>query len=104
MNKCTACGTNLAARVLGLCPDCIRNAENTDLLLQSHTDSRRKFGLPGRPPLSSASPRCRQCANECRPKQGDLGYCGLRVNRGGRTVSAAAPGIALAHIYLDPLP
>ena len=104
MNKCTACGTRPAARVLSLCPDCLRITERADLLLQSHMDSRRKFGLPGRPPLSSMSTRCRQCANECRPEPEELGYCGLRLNRGGRLVSVESPPVALAHIYLDPLP
>jgi pyruvate formate lyase activating enzyme len=103
MNKCAACGTKPAARSPGLCPDCIRTA-GRDVLLKSHLDSRRKLGLPGLPPRSSAAASCRLCANECRPEVEESGYCGLRTNRGGRLVSIAPPNIALAHIYLDPLP
>ncbi len=103
MNKCAVCGTKPAARSVGLCPDCIRTARQ-DVLLKAHLDSRRKLGLPGVPPRGSETIPCRLCANECRPEAGELGYCGLRTNRGGRLASVVSPGVALAHIYLDPLP
>lgn len=104
MNKCAVCGTKPAAHILGLCPDCLLTTGRPDILLKSHTDSRRKFDLPGTPPQSPGATRCRLCANECRPGPGESGYCGLRINRGGRLASVASPGVALAHIYLDPLP
>ncbi len=104
MNKCSVCGTKPAARSVGLCPDCVRTAEHPDALLKSHLDSRRKLGLPGVPPRSSAAAACRLCANECRPDPEKPGYCGLRINRGGRVASVVSPAVALAHIYLDPLP
>jgi pyruvate formate lyase activating enzyme len=103
MNKCAVCDTKPAARSVGFCPDCIRTA-GQDVLLKVHLDSRRKFGLPGVPPGNFGTIPCRLCANECRPELEKSGYCGLRMNRGGRLVSVVTPGVALAHIYLDPLP
>jgi pyruvate formate lyase activating enzyme len=104
MNKCSVCGTQPAAQILGLCPDCLLTAGRPDILLKSHADSRRKFGLPGTPPQSPGASRCRLCVNECRPGPGESGYCGLRTNRDGRLVPVVSSDMALAHIYLDLLP
>lgn len=105
---CTVCGTrkqNIAA-VLAVCADCLRDRPDQ----VAHIDRARKrvrtqLGLPEQPPRDPQGPVCRLCVNECRPAPGQLGYCGLRINREGKLVHLAGTARqGVVSWYYDPLP
>ena len=107
MAACLHCGRQspLISRSLGLCLDCIRGdfASVLPLIQEAHSLSRKAFDLPAQPPNARAGVTCQLCANECRIPQDGRGYCGLRLNRGGRLVGATA---AMGNLswYHDSLP
>jgi len=103
--KCRVCHERLAARVLGLCAECIRRGVETDLLALVHSSTRRQFGLPETAPRSDGGVKCNLCANLCRIGQGQRGFCGLRENADGKLVTRAGTWRAgHAQWYYDPLP
>ncbi|QYZ78619.1 radical SAM protein [Methanofollis formosanus] len=103
MIPCRQCGVRPAAEVIGLCAECLR-ALPVGEVPDVHSPVRKKFGLPARPPKSRGGVPCTLCANECLMGPGETGFCGLRWNEGGRLITAAPKGAALAATYYDPLP
>lgn len=103
--RCRICNERLAARVIGLCAECLRRGDETDFAARVHPASRRQFGLPETVPNEPEGRKCRLCANECRIPVGERGYCGLRENVGGRLVSHAGTWqVGYVRWYFDPLP
>jgi len=107
MARCRVCGfrSPLTASSLRVCAPCLRAAP-PDLWLHLATvqeRTRRPFGLPSEPPRDSRGILCDLCANQCRIPSGEIGYCGLRRNLGGRLVGGAPTQGALSW-YHDPLP
>jgi len=102
---CRLCGQKaFVTSSLAVCVRCLRERpdEAVPIALDGHAFSRRLFGLPGRPPRTAGGIPCRLCAAECVMGEGEMGYCGIRGNRGGRMFTAAPPGKALLSYYLDP--
>jgi pyruvate formate lyase activating enzyme len=109
MTVCRICGQSspLVARALGVCGPCAREGSPRaqELARIAHAQARQAFGLPPERPDEAGGPRCRVCANECRPAEGGLGLCGLRRATAGRTEPVTgAPTRALVEWYYDPLP
>jgi len=109
MPSCLICGRSspLIAEALSACADCLRARPEQALprLAAVHAASRRQFGLPGAPPRATDGVLCPLCANECRMAQGERGFCGLRVNAGGKLVHLAGTARrGLLQWYYDPLP
>ncbi|MBM4050489.1 MAG: radical SAM protein, partial [Planctomycetes bacterium] len=107
--KCGACGESKAviSAVLGFCACCLRQADDARLekVLAVHQASRRAYGLPGRVPRTAGGVSCGVCGNECQMGEGEQGYCGLRVNCGGKLVTlGGTPERGLVEWYYDPLP
>jgi len=106
--RCQLCGkSSLVSRALATCGDCIRtDPEKTAAhSREAQAASRREFGLPQVPPSDPDGVPCRLCANECRIPVGGRGFCGLRINRGGKLVHLAGTADAgILHWYYDPLP
>jgi len=107
MATCINCGrsSRLISNSLGVCVDCIRGDFGA---VRSHIEevhhlSRREFGLPEEPPRDAAGVPCTLCVNGCRIPEGGRGYCGLRVNEGGRIVGGGPEDGNLSWYY-DPLP
>ena len=100
--RCRSCGAE-AAELIGLCPACVKGADER-VLLAPHARVRRALRLPPRPPQQGVP--CRLCANYCRIPEGGKGYCGLRTARGGkvRYLWEGGARAALAHTYYDPIP
>ena len=100
--QCRSCGAE-AAEIIGLCPHCVKQAEERGLLAP-HARVRRALRLPPQPPRAGVP--CRLCANACRIPEGKAGYCGLRIAQSGRVryLWPAGVGKALAHTYYDPIP
>jgi len=107
--KCSLCGRSspLIASSLGLCLDCLRERpeEALPLIAPRQAETRREFELPIRPPASEGGVICPLCVNRCQMAEGERGFCGLRMNKGGRlTHLAGTGGKGLLHWYYDPLP
>ena len=106
---CAVCGRSspLIAAHLGLCAECIRQRPDEALprAAQAHAVARREFGLPEAVPRTDGGVRCPLCANGCQMGEGERGFCGLRVNEGGRLRHlAGTPERGVLHWYRDPLP
>lgn len=92
---------------LGVCAECIRTRfdQARPLIESAHAETRRLFGLPEAPPQAADGVACPLCARSCVIGPGERGYCGLRINRGGRLHHlAGTPARSVLHWYRDPLP
>lgn len=103
MRRCKVCGAE-AAELLDYCGRCVPQAQASELL-RPHVLPRRALGLPPTIPRDGDI-TCRLCANACAPGEGELGYCGVRVVKGGRFHYVWEGGAekGLLHSYYDPLP
>jgi len=107
MATCKKCGrvSEKIAKVLSLCAECIREADNGCLaeLSEIHAQSREEFDLLASPPSVPEGIKCGLCQNECRIPAGRRGYCGVRRNENGRLMGGT-PEEAAVSWYNDPLP
>lgn len=107
MSECALCHRRAdeISGVLGLCAACILadTPAARARAAAAHARSRERFGLPPRPPRSAGGVRCRRCFNACRLEAGQVSYCGVRANRGGRLVGGD-PESGTVRWYHDPLP
>ncbi len=104
MIRCRSCGMQRAADAIGECVQCLRSRSDVVDTASIHGPDRARFGLPVTPPASEGGVSCTLCANACRIAEGELGYCGVRENRGGIVRPRAESGKAFLHAYLDRLP
>lgn len=106
MGKCNLCGNTSReiASELGLCASCIRNKPDKALPFAelSHEKSRKRYGLPAKPPRTRGGIACRICLNTCVMGEGETGYCGLRRNEKGNIVPN--PRFGKLSFYHDHLP
>lgn len=104
---CEVCGAEgkYVSRALGVCLDCIRERfdEARPYIGSAHRRSRREFGLPPEPPREGKV-ACAFCVNECKPREGEVGLCGVRIAKGGAVVNLAGGNNAYVEWYYDPLP
>ncbi len=103
MVTCLRCGKEKAAQVLELCPSCLKSNLTQEAVYRAHA-FRQKYGLPVSSPHLKEGLSCRFCANECRLAEGQVGFCGVRINQGGKIQPVAPPRTMVAYIYYDPLP
>ncbi len=103
MRTCKVCGAE-APELLDYCGRCVGKADEGELL-RPHALPRRALELPPRIPRGGAT-TCRLCANACAPREGERGYCGVRMAMGGRLRYIWDGGAekGLLHSYYDPLP
>ena len=103
---CKICGNEdkLVSSTIGVCVDCIRSKPDQSLpiVFEAHKEARARFGLVNKPSRSERGIPCAVCSNRCVLGDGEVGYCGLRVNVGGRLRSLTSPKIGLFYYYLDP--
>jgi pyruvate formate lyase activating enzyme len=103
---CRICGDEdkVVSSAIGVCVDCIRSKpdQSLPLVFEAHKEARARFGLPDKPSRSERGIPCALCSNRCVLGDGDVGYCGLRVNVGGRLKSLTSPNRGLFLYYLDP--
>jgi len=107
MATCKKCGkvSHEIAKVLSLCADCLRQADDLCLaqIGEIHAQSRIKYGLPARPPAGGEGVDCYRCQNQCRIPPGERGYCGVRKNVAGQ-IKGGGPLDGMVCWYHDPLP
>ena len=107
MARCGVCGRRapLTASSLGLCVGCIRGAP-ADLevrIAKVHARSRQFFHLPQEAPRGPSGIRCDLCVRQCLIPPGEVGYCAVRQNAGGR-LRGGSPKQGNLSWYYDPLP
>jgi len=104
MGTCKVCGLEsaLISSRLGVCVNCIRKAPEDSLKVTSkvHAISRAEFGLPATPPNDPTGLPCGMCTNHCVIGEGEAGFCGATLNKGG----ALEHKEGLLDYYYDPLP
>ncbi len=106
---CALCGRTSppVAAHLGVCGSCIRRRPQEALawIRRGHRQARAWFQQPLQAPRTPAGRRCGLCVHECVLGEGQVGYCGLRLVRGGRLMHLAGTAArGLLHWYRDPLP
>ncbi len=109
MTRCAVCGRDdlPVSSILSVCRYCIIEGgeSSAELVLKARAEARKKYGLPACPPRSENRKPCRLCGNSCVIREGEKGFCGLRINSGGRIrnlTGTARSGLVIA--YHDPLP
>jgi pyruvate formate lyase activating enzyme len=107
MAKCKKCGKSSPqiAKILSLCAECIRKADDECLaqFKDIHARSRKRFGLAPLPPSAVGGVQCGLCQNECKIPADGRGYCGVRRNENGNLEGGTAEGAAVSW-YFDSLP
>ncbi len=103
---CKVCGSGdrVVSSALRVCGDCIRSRpdEALPLAYEAHREARAVIGLPDRLSRSRKGIPCAVCSNRCVLGEGEVGYCGLKVNLNGRLRSLTSTKYALFYHYLDP--
>ena len=104
--ECKLCGkkSKLISKALSVCADCIKKRfdEAKPFIEQAHRNARARYGLPPKPPKSPGGLKCNLCSNECSMADGEMGFCGLRMNINGKLVSKVSASEALMYGYYDP--
>jgi len=107
MGTCRLCSrkSRVISEKLGFCAQCIRERFEAvwPEIARLHGESRRVYGLPEAPPETQGGLQCGLCMHGCKPGEGEAGYCGLRVNRGGK-LAGGRPHEGNLSYYSDPLP
>ena len=108
MQLCEICRRGKSASVLRVCAECLRSGLGEELVKKAHRRVRERYGLPAEPPRERRERgsgeegaeresggrgvvKCKICANECELREGERGYCGLRMNIGGSLRFLASP-------------
>ncbi|MFW9811004.1 MAG: radical SAM protein [Candidatus Thorarchaeota archaeon] len=91
----------IISRAIGVCSVCISEG-HIGLAKQEHERLRHRDGLISAIP-SIGEIVCAECGNHCRLKEGDIGFCNIRVARNGEIVDKHSTS-AVVSWYFDPLP
>ncbi|MCW1301439.1 MAG: radical SAM protein [Candidatus Nanoarchaeia archaeon] len=103
MIECKLCAERLAAKELKVCSECIRNCfdEAFKFIEEAQTKARGELDLPTFPPKGKGI-KCGICGNECIIGDGEVGYCGLSRNEGGRIIrEVGTEDVGLVFGYKD---
>ncbi|TES92598.1 MAG: hypothetical protein E3J87_04875 [Candidatus Cloacimonadota bacterium] len=104
MVKCRICEkkSDMISKSLPLCLDCIRegSARSLKIIERSHKESRKSFDLPHKP-HEKGEIKCPVCGNQCRMKDDETGFCGLRY---AEKWLLRTKGVGWLDWYYDPLP
>ena len=90
--KCKICEKNEAACAIKVCKHCILEGKATRFIRNIH----KKIPQNGK--------ECKICGNNCRIKEMQSGFCGLRENIDGKIISHTNRNIAIGEFYFDKLP
>lgn len=104
--ECKICGKldrNISS-VLSVCAACIKlnPKEAFHHIREAHKKVREQYGLPAEPPKTNGGVKCNICANECVLGNGEVGFCGLKRNIGGKLRSETDANYGLLYAYKDP--
>lgn len=104
--ECVICSKGKASEVLKVCADCIRSGKEDAIFYakKAHNQIKSKYGLPKEPSKDEEGISCELCSNECKMKEGERSYCGLKGNTNGKLKSKVSEDHALMYAYIDPLP
>jgi pyruvate formate lyase activating enzyme len=108
--ECVLCKKGKASKELKVCVDCIREGDRREDAIsyakKAHRRIRAEYDLPEEPPRSRTEGGiiCDLCSNECRMKEGERSYCGLKENINGQLKSIVPKDHGMLHAYVDWLP
>lgn len=103
--NCLLCGGQPVARRLPVCGSCLKADADASERLIADPHRRSQAPLAALPPRAESGVGCEGCGNRCRPNEGEKGFCGLRINRGGQMVQLAGGASGgLAFWYSDSIP
>lgn len=106
LRRCSLCGREFdyISKILPFCKECIlKNFEKIKNEIERiHENSRKKFNLPGFPPLRGI--KCGLCKRNCRLGEGEYGFCGLRKVENKRLIHVGGLKNGFYRYYYDPLP
>jgi pyruvate formate lyase activating enzyme len=107
--KCEVCGREAAdiSATLKVCAACVRERfeDARPYIEAAHSEVRKRYGLPPKPPKDPKGLRCGGCGNDCRIPAGGKGFCGVVENVGGKLVRMfGTPDRGLLTWYYDALP
>ena len=107
MGTCLNCNSESStiSEPLGVCLSCIREhfGEVHPHILEVHRESREAFNLPTQPPRKEGHRSCDLCVNRCQIEEGNVGYCGVRREKGGDIIGGG-PEEGTLDWYYDSLP
>lgn len=87
MTTCVSCNTssNIISASIGACVACIKAGDEKALQAarEAHRKGRVEFGLPEGAPRDEGGVVCDLCVRTCRIGEGNVGYCGIRINESG---------------------
>lgn len=104
MGTCKYCGASsiTISNIVRACVNCVRKGLETGDAL--HHESRSRFGLSALYSMEG-NLRCNICGRMCSPPLESSGFCGYRINRGGKLVpSTNSSNVAVGLYYYDPHP
>ncbi|MEM4311234.1 MAG: radical SAM protein [Nitrososphaerales archaeon] len=104
LRKCEICCSSNISSAIGVCAKCLKEKAEMALpiAIKNQSSTRLSLGLVPFPPKGANGIRCNLCVAECVMGDGDMGYCGIRGNKGGRLFSLVGKDEALLDFYLDP--
>lgn len=108
MSTCINCGKSsiVISEPLSVCLSCIRSdfPSVKHHVEEVHERTRKSYRLPLRIPRGGPL-KCYLCVNQCELGEREAGFCGVRVERGGRLrFRSGSPRSAYLQYYFDPLP
>ena len=86
---------------IGACSHCVRS-DTVEMAKQTHDKLRRRDNLVPVIP-STGEIVCSECGNHCRMNEGEVGFCNIRIVKGGKVVDRYSDS-AVVSWYFDPLP
>ncbi len=106
-SKCEICKKEFDyfSVILPFCKECIIKhfKDIKDTLYKIHKKSREKFELSF-PKEKETGIKCGLCARECIIKEGERGFCGLRINKERKLINYGTQEKGFCSFYYDPLP
>lgn len=105
--KCKICQEGkVITKILNICLDCLRKfpEKTKDFIVKAHKISKEKFGLPFPPPKTKNGIKCNLCQNQCLMGEGEISFCGLRMNEKGKLKVLAGEEEGVLRWYFDYLP
>ncbi len=107
--KCEVCGREAAdiSATLKVCAACVRERfeDARPYIEAAHSEVRKRYDLPPKPPKDPKGLRCGGCGNDCRIPVGEKGFCGVVKNVKGKIVRKfGTPDKGLLTWYYDSLP
>ncbi|MHA1910277.1 MAG: radical SAM protein [Candidatus Kariarchaeaceae archaeon] len=103
--KCVLCGSTnrLVASALPVCKNCIIRGEEGvwDYVKEAHIQREGLISRPSQIPSSPNGVRCHCCDNQCKLAEGEVGFCGVKINIKGEIIPITGVGTEAAFMEVQ---